>query len=172
MSSGSLCGFTSLFSDTGLAVTADGTAVACGFGLGVTRFALLSFFAAFLFLAGASCLLTSSVMPQRSSRESCTPAEYCGRRGSISGFSSTGCACGFPAWMSSVRAVTIVSGFMAGCSGLTSTATVFCSLACWIAPEYRRMASLIWQSSSSIWRKSSAMPAVFPSCVYTIAGLP
>ncbi|EJX02544.1 hypothetical protein, membrane [gut metagenome] len=51
----------------------------------------ISFFAAFFFLEGSS-LLTSSVIPQRSSRESCTPSEcFIGRCGSISGFSSVGC---------------------------------------------------------------------------------
>lgn len=59
--------------DGGGAVVTFGVTCACG--LGDIRLAVLSFLAVFFFLAGASCLRTSSVMPQRSSRESCTPAE-------------------------------------------------------------------------------------------------
>ena len=55
--------------------------------------------------------LTSSVIPQRSSKESCTPSEYFGR-GSISGFSSTGC--GFSVGVSTVCAEDTVSNFIAG----------------------------------------------------------
>ena len=103
MSSGSLClsaSSTSFFSS--VFFSAGETEVVCGgifvtfgitctFGLDSVRFAALSFFAAFFFLE-VSSLLTSSVIPQRSSRESCTPSEcFIGRCGSISGFSSVGC---------------------------------------------------------------------------------
>ena len=106
MSSGSaglaaLSVFASLFSVT--------FCVVCG--LDGMRLVGLSFFAAFFFLAVFGCWLTSSVIPQRSSKDSCTPSEYFGR-GSISGFSSTGC--GFSVGVSTVCAEDTVSNFIAG----------------------------------------------------------
>lgn len=146
MSSGSaglaaLSAFASLFSVTFLGVEAVGTAVTfcvvCTCDLGVTRLAGLSFFAVFFFLAVLGWL-TSSVMPQRSSNVSCTPAEYFGR-GSISGFSSADC--GFSVGVSTACAGGAVSNFMAGRSISFCTATLSSVPTCRIVPEYRRMAS-------------------------------
>ncbi|VYT69581.1 Uncharacterised protein [Paraprevotella clara] len=111
-----LSAFASLFSVTVLGVEAVGIAVtfgvACTCGLGGMRLVGLSFFAVFFFLAVFDWL-TSSVIPQRSSKDSCTPSEYFGR-GSISGFSSTGC--GFSVGVFTVCVEDTVSNFMAGCS--------------------------------------------------------
>ncbi|RHJ66571.1 hypothetical protein DW105_23065 [Phocaeicola vulgatus] len=61
-------------------------------------------------MAVFGCWLTSSVIPQRSSKDSCTPSEYFGR-GSISGFSSVGC--GFSVGVSTACIEDVVSIFMA-----------------------------------------------------------
>ncbi|RHC22451.1 hypothetical protein DW853_18705 [Bacteroides stercoris] len=100
--------FTSLFSIAGFAVGAVGVTVT--FGLGGGGFAVTAFFTVFFFLEVFGWL-TSSVIPQRLSKESCTPSEYFGR-GSISGFSSTGC--GFSVGVSTVCAEDTVSNFIAG----------------------------------------------------------
>ena len=75
------------------------------FGLGGVDFAVTAFFTVFFFLEVFGWL-TSSVIPQRSSRVSCTPAEYCGR-GSISGFSSAGC--GFSANKVAILSVAVLA---------------------------------------------------------------
>ena len=101
-----------IFSIAGFAVGAVGVTVT--FGLGGVVFAVPAFFTVFFFLEVFGWL-TSSVIPQRSSRVGCTPAEYCGR-GSISGFSAAGC--GFSVGVSTVCAEDTVSNFMAGRSTL------------------------------------------------------
>ena len=85
-------------------------AVADLFAFFVELLAELSFFASFFFLAVFGCWLTSSVIPQRSSKDSCTPSKYFGR-GSISGFSSVGC--GFSVGVSTACIEDVVSIFMA-----------------------------------------------------------
>ena len=167
MSSGSFgfsafSGFSSLLLFTGLAASTGGVTLTCGLGVDGIGFGLLSFFAAFFFFNGSSMGI-----PQRSSRVSCTADEWLGWRGSISGFSSMGCACGFSTPLTGsiteTGAITEGDTFSVFGAGCTSAAVLSSFVGCRLCFSY----SFLSSCCSSIFRcsrKSSASCAMSPRC--------